>query len=175
MWRRPTAVPQVSVSVARRGRTALSRQPNAAAPEADAIVAYSIDQAGGKLTLLGYATAGIEYPRNFALAPTATWLYAATQQGDTIVQFRIDRATGQLAATSQVTQTPTPVCIVFKSVAAAPMPGLPSTGVGHGTGGDGTLGVLGAAGLGAAARMAPARRRAALAAEGAGAGDDDPR
>jgi len=51
--------------------------------------------------------------RNFALDPTGTLLQACNQQADTIVQFRLNTATGQLTATGQVTQTPTPVCLVF--------------------------------------------------------------
>ena len=141
-------------------------QPDATTPEANAIVGYAIDGATGKLTLTGYTTAGIKYPRNFAIDPTGTWLYACNQQADTIVPFRIDAATGRLTATGQVTPTPTPVCLVFASPAAgaapppapAPMPGLPNTG-GGGMAGDGrAFGPLGAAGLGAAALAVLARR-----------------
>ena len=147
-------------------------QPDATTPEANAIVGYAIDGATGKLTLIGYTTAGITYPRNFALDPTGTWLYACNQQADTIVQFRIDGATGQLNATGQVTPTPTPVCLVFASaMAPAPpatgdggvLPGLPNTG-GGGMAGDGhALGILVAVGLGATALAARARRTGAVA------------
>ena len=89
--------------------------PDAPSAEANSIVAYSIDQATGELTLIGWATEGIEFPRNFAIDPTGTWLYACNQQVDSIVQFAIDLATGELSATGQVTTSPTPVCLVFKS------------------------------------------------------------
>ena len=74
----------------------------------------------------------------------------------------------------QVTQTPTPVSLVFRTVAAV-APGLPSTGAGGGARRDGTLGALAAAGLGAAALAALARRKEALAAHEAVRQDDDSR
>ena len=132
-------------------------------PLADAIVGYSIDQATGRLTLIGHTTEGIAFPRHFNIDPTGTWLYAANQKGDTIVQFRIDQVTGQLSATGRVAEAPTPVSIAFKT-AATTLPGVPNTGAGGGAGADGMRTVLAAAGLGAAALAAFARRRAALAA-----------
>jgi hypothetical protein len=62
-----------------------------------------------------------------------------------------------------VTQTPTPVSLVFRTVAAV-APGLPSTGAGAARR-AGTLGALAAAGPGAAALGALASRKTALAAE----------
>ncbi|HEY8596778.1 MAG TPA: lactonase family protein, partial [Thermomicrobiales bacterium] len=100
-------------------------QPDATTPEANAIVSFAIDPATGKLTLVGHTTPGIKYPRNFALDPTGTLLYACNQQADTIVQFRINTGTGQLIATGQVTQTPTPVCLVFATLTP---PAPPATG-----------------------------------------------
>jgi 6-phosphogluconolactonase len=90
-------------------------QPDAASPEADSVVGYAIDQETGELTLIDSTTDGMDYPRHVALDPTGTWLYACNQQADTIVQFLIDQETGELSPTDQVTATPTPVCIVFKS------------------------------------------------------------
>ena len=140
-------------------------QPDATTPEANAIVGYTIDGATGKLTLIEYTTAGIKYPRNFAIDPTGTVLYACNQQADTIVPFRIDATTGKLTAAGQVTTTPTPVALVFASAAAggaspspAPMPGLPNTGGGGMAAGGHAFGLLGAVGLGAVALAALARR-----------------
>ena len=89
--------------------------PDAPAPEANSIVAYSIDEATGELTLIGHTTEGIDFPRAFTIDPTGTWLYVCNQQGDDIVQFAIDQATGELSATGEVTESPTPVCLVFKT------------------------------------------------------------
>ena len=83
-------------------------------PLADAIVAFKIDEASGKLTLIGHTTQDIKFPRSFALDPTGTWLYAANQKGDSIIQFNIDQSTGELKPAGQVIDAPVPVCIVFK-------------------------------------------------------------
>jgi 6-phosphogluconolactonase (cycloisomerase 2 family) len=85
----------------------------ATSPVADSIAGFTIDQESGALTLIDYTSEGIDFPRGFAIDPTGTWLYACNQQGDSIVQFAIDSSTGQLNPTGQVTETPTPVSIVF--------------------------------------------------------------
>ncbi len=135
-------------------------QPDATLPEANAIVGFRVAQATGQMTLIEYTTAGIKFPRNFALDPSGTWLYACNQQADTIVQFAIDQGTGRLTSTGQVLATPTPVCLVFKTAA---VPGLPDTGAGGMASGGGQIGQLGALGLGAAALALLARRAATLA------------
>ena len=55
-------------------------------------------------------------PRFFALDPSGTLLYAANQDSDTIVTFRVDQATGKLAPTGEVVKTGSPVSIVFREV-----------------------------------------------------------
>lgn len=87
----------------------------AVSPVANSITGFTIDQASGELTLIDYTSEGIDFPRGFAIDPSGTWLYAANQQGDTIVQFAIDQDTGALSPTGQVTETPTPVSIVFST------------------------------------------------------------
>ncbi len=83
-------------------------------PLADAIVAYSIDEATGELTLIGHTTENIQFPRGFNFDPTGTWLYALNQKGDTIVQLAIDQSSGELSPTGLITEAPVPVSIVFK-------------------------------------------------------------
>lgn len=79
----------------------------------DSIVIFAIDQATGRLTLVGHEPTQGRTPRNFALDPTGTFLLAANQDTGTIVTFRIDAETGKLTPTGQVTQVPAPVCIKF--------------------------------------------------------------
>jgi 6-phosphogluconolactonase len=55
-----------------------------------------------------------ETPRFFALDPTGALLYAANQDSDTIVAFRVDRRTGRLAPTGQVVEVGSPSTIVFR-------------------------------------------------------------
>ncbi len=81
---------------------------------ADAVVAYSIDE-HGHLRLIGYTTAGIDFPRGIAIDPTGTWLYAMGQKSDQIVQFHIDPHSGVLTATGNVTAAMVPVSMAFKA------------------------------------------------------------
>lgn len=84
-------------------------------PVADSIVAFAIDGAKGSLTLIGYATEKMGFPRTFTMDPAGKWLYAVNQKGDTIVQFAIDQDKGSLAPTGQVLELPTPCGLVFKA------------------------------------------------------------
>ncbi len=90
-------------------------QPDTAAPEGDAIVAWSVDPDTGALTLIGYTTDDVEVPRSFAIDPTGTWLYVANQGSDSIVQFAINQETGELTPTGHMVETTTPVALVFNT------------------------------------------------------------
>ena len=52
-------------------------------------------------------------PRNFGIDPSGELLLAANQDSDTIVTFRIDRASGDLIPTGHVAEVPMPVCLKF--------------------------------------------------------------
>ncbi len=79
----------------------------------DSIVIYAIDEATGRLALVGNESTRGRIPRNFGIDPTGTYLYAENQESDTIVTFRIDQQSGKLTATGQVTEVPAPVCMKF--------------------------------------------------------------
>jgi 6-phosphogluconolactonase len=81
----------------------------------NSIVGYRIDPATHMLSVISYATQGVNFPRNFAIDPTGHWLYVANQKGDTIVQFEISQATGELLPTGQTTPSITPVSMVFRT------------------------------------------------------------
>jgi 6-phosphogluconolactonase (cycloisomerase 2 family) len=82
---------------------------------AQSIVGYRIDPATGKLSVIGFANQGVNFPRNFVIDPSGKWLYVANQKGDNIVQFEINPETGVLKPTGQVTPSITPVAIVFRT------------------------------------------------------------
>jgi 6-phosphogluconolactonase (cycloisomerase 2 family) len=82
---------------------------------AQSIVGYRIDPVTGKLTVIGFASQGVNFPRNFAIDPSGKWLYVANQKADTIVQFEINPETGELRPTGQVTPSITPVAMVFRT------------------------------------------------------------
>src|SRR5690606_6472232 len=88
-------------------------QPDSTTPEGDAVVAWSIDQETGELTLIGHTIDDIDVPWNIVIDETGTWLYAPNQMGSTIVQFEIDQETGELIPTGNITETPMPFAMIL--------------------------------------------------------------
>lgn len=82
---------------------------------AQSIVGYRIDPATGKLSVIGFASQGVNFPRNFVIDPSGKWLYVANQKGDNIVQFQVNPETGELTPTGQITTSITPVAMVFRT------------------------------------------------------------
>ena len=80
----------------------------------NSIVGYRIDPATDRLSVIGYATEGVAFPRNFTIDPSGTWLYVANQKADGIVQFQLDLLTGEMKPTGQTTRSITPVAVVFR-------------------------------------------------------------
>lgn len=79
----------------------------------DSIVIFSIDQATGKLTMVGHELTGGKWPRNFGIDPAGRFLLAANERTDNVVTFRIDSNTGKLTPTGDNTAIPAPVCLKF--------------------------------------------------------------
>src|SRR5690606_12784577 len=90
-------------------------QPDTTTPEGDAIVAFSIDQETGELTLIGHTIEEVEVPGSFAFDATGTWLYAANQNGSSITQLAIAQDTGELPFTGNSVETPHPFVIVLST------------------------------------------------------------
>lgn len=78
----------------------------------DSIARFAIAD-DGRLRLLGTTPSGGECPRFFALDPTGDFLFAANQQGDSVVAFRVDKLSGDLAPTGQVIPVGSPSAISF--------------------------------------------------------------
>ncbi len=77
----------------------------------DSIAIFAIDEATGKLTLIGHESTQGKMPRNFVIDPTGTFLLAANQATDNVAVYRIDTATGKLAPTGLVVNITKPVCL----------------------------------------------------------------
>ena len=77
----------------------------------DSIVIHAIDQASGRLTLVGHQSSLGQTPRNFAIHPSGRYLLAANQNSDAIVVFRIEAATGALIDSGHRAAIGTPMCI----------------------------------------------------------------
>jgi len=81
----------------------------------DSIAIWEAEDENGNLRSVGYESTQGKTPRNFSLDPTGSWLLVANQESDTIVPFRRDQNTGRLTAMGPVTETPSPVAILFSS------------------------------------------------------------
>jgi 6-phosphogluconolactonase len=82
----------------------------------DSIVVLAIDGGTGRLTFMQRVPTHGKAPRNFVVSPTGEHLFAANQDSGNIVEFPIDQTTGRLNAGIQVTNVPSPVCLVFAPV-----------------------------------------------------------
>jgi 6-phosphogluconolactonase len=78
----------------------------------DSIAIWAVGE-GGTVTSIGHEPTQGKTPRGSALDPSGEWLVVANQDSDNIVTFRRNRETGKLEATGDVTDSPTPVAIVF--------------------------------------------------------------
>jgi 6-phosphogluconolactonase len=85
----------------------------------NSIACFAIDDATGKLTLVGHEPTQGKNPRHFAIDPSGTLLLAANQDSDSVVSFRINQETGVLAPTGQTCRVPTPVCLTMVTNVAA--------------------------------------------------------
>ena len=90
-------------------------QPDSTTPEGDAIVAFSIDQVSGLLTLIGHTTEGIGVPWSFGFDASGQWLYAANYDDDTVTQYAINQDTGELSGPVGTFATPKPFVIAFSN------------------------------------------------------------
>ena len=80
------------------------------------IAIFAIDANKGTLTAGDRVPTQGKTPRNFAIDPTGVFLFAANQDSDNIVVFRIDQKTGGLTGTGDVLDVGAPVCVTFAKV-----------------------------------------------------------
>jgi 6-phosphogluconolactonase (cycloisomerase 2 family) len=77
------------------------------------VVTYATDARTGLLTAAAWTPTQGRVPRFITLDRAGRFLYAANEQGDSIVAFRVDRKTGRLETTGATVKMATPVTIVF--------------------------------------------------------------
>jgi 6-phosphogluconolactonase len=82
----------------------------------DSVVAFTIDQASGRLSSPSWTPTQGKVPRGMAIDPSGMLLLAGNLDSDTIVPFSIDQSTGALTPTGAVTNTPVPVAFAFGSM-----------------------------------------------------------
>lgn len=78
----------------------------------DSVAVYAAN-ADGLLTSIGWQPTQGRVPRFIGRDPAGHFLYAANEQGDTVVTFRVDATSGLLAPTGQVIKNASPVTIVL--------------------------------------------------------------
>lgn len=81
--------------------------------DGNSIAVFAIDAGKGTLTPIEITPTRGKTPRSFAIDPTGTLLFAANQQSNNIVVFRIDQQTGKLTPTGHVLDVASPVCVRF--------------------------------------------------------------
>ncbi len=79
----------------------------------NSIAIFAVNEASGKLNIIGQEPVRGETPRNFTLSPDEDYLLVANQNSQNIVAFRRNKSTGLLTFTDQI-QAYTPVCLLFQ-------------------------------------------------------------
>jgi 6-phosphogluconolactonase len=81
----------------------------------DSIAVFQVDMRTGLLNKVQIVPTQGKIPRNFVIDPTGRYLLVANQNSNNIVVFAINPDSGQLTPTTQVTNVPSPVSILFVS------------------------------------------------------------
>jgi 6-phosphogluconolactonase len=81
----------------------------------DSIGVFAIDPDKGTLTEVEQVPPGGTMPRNFAIDPTGSYLFAANELSGNVALFKIDASTGRLSSAKTDLKIDVPVCIVFLS------------------------------------------------------------
>jgi len=76
------------------------------------IVIFNVDQANGKLNLVGRESVKGDWPRNFSLDPSGNFLLVANQRSNNITVYRRNTDDGTLRFLHEV-ELPSPVCLEF--------------------------------------------------------------
>ena len=79
--------------------------------DANTISIFSVNQANGKLKLIGDQSTMGKTPRNFNFDPTGNFLLVANQNSDEIVIFKVNQLNGRLTDTGKRINVDNPVCL----------------------------------------------------------------
>jgi 6-phosphogluconolactonase len=77
------------------------------------IAVFEIDDETGTLSPTQITPSGGAWPRTFALSPTGSRLLVGNRQTDGVTRFNIDADDGTLDAENDVTEIPSPSCLLF--------------------------------------------------------------
>lgn len=79
----------------------------------NSLTCFSVDSGEHRLKRLEISPSYGNWPRNFAIDPTGSYLLAANQYSNDIAVCRIDHETGKLEQVGAGIQVPSPVCLLF--------------------------------------------------------------
>jgi 6-phosphogluconolactonase len=79
----------------------------------NSITVFAVDAARGTLAPVQHIPTTGKTPRNFAIDPSGEWLLAANQDSNTVVTFRIDKASGCLTLANQPIDIYSPTMVDF--------------------------------------------------------------
>ncbi|MBA4166446.1 MAG: lactonase family protein [Chitinophagaceae bacterium] len=77
---------------------------------------FSVDEATGKLTSLGFSSTGGDQPRDFTIDPTGNFLLAGNVKSDNIIIFNRDIKTGLLKNSGKKITIPQPTRLLFTHI-----------------------------------------------------------
>jgi 6-phosphogluconolactonase len=80
----------------------------------DSVGIFAVDPGIGQLTPVGDEWTRGDYPRNFNIDPTGTFLYVCDQRSDGIAAYEV--AGHKLKFTGQYTPVGNPACIIFLTI-----------------------------------------------------------
>ncbi len=83
--------------------------------ESNSITIFKIDNASGKLTVIGYQSSLGKAPRNFNFDPSGNFLLVANQDTDDVIIFKRNVKTGLLTDTGKKIEVGNPVCLKWIS------------------------------------------------------------
>ncbi len=79
----------------------------------DSIQIFAVDPGNGTIRIIQTIPTHGKTPRGFALDPTGQYLLVGNQDSNNLVLMKIDRNSGNLAATGQAFDVPSPVDVLF--------------------------------------------------------------
>ncbi|PLR69223.1 lactonase family protein [Bacillus sp. UMB0893] len=82
----------------------------------DSIAIFSVNQDNGELTFVDRTSTEGNWPRDFVLDPTETFLIATNQESSNLVLFERNPETGTLKLLQSDVKVPDPVCVKFLNV-----------------------------------------------------------
>ncbi|MBS4200867.1 lactonase family protein [Bacillus sp. FJAT-49732] len=79
----------------------------------NSIAVFSVDADSGELTFVEHTPSGGEFPRDFVLDPSESFLIASNQHTGNLVLFKRDKETGKLTKLESEVSVPEVVCVKF--------------------------------------------------------------